>query len=184
MSEYYAFGPDAEVLGQAMLAFVNSTQSDTIHPLLDYHNLTDVQPDDWYPQQVWLDVFSDLSNSGNAMFDFVSVGMQIVHTANFSENVRALPFGDIIMELVAIMNGFNRGEDAGYITCKQIGLNHVRIVACVPYPDDFLYGVFYGAAQEFLPTSSNFAVQYDGTEPCRERGGEATVIHIIWEDLT
>ena len=183
MTEYYAFGPDAEVLGQAMLAFVNSTRSETIHPLLEYHQLLDIEPDAWYPQQVWLDVFSDLANSGNAMFDLVSVGMQMIRAVDIPMEMRDLSFSQVVMYVVDAVNAFNRGDDAGVISCERVDPSHIRIIACMPYPDDFLYGTFYGVAQEFLPLSSNFSVHYDDKIPCRERGGEATVIHVIWDEL-
>jgi hypothetical protein len=53
---YKSFDPDAQVVGQAMLGFRAAADQEMIEPLLEKYGLTDIQRDQWYPLQTWLDI--------------------------------------------------------------------------------------------------------------------------------
>jgi hypothetical protein len=178
---YQTFGPDAEVLGQAMVAFVASINFNNFQHILQQHGLSDIDSSKWYPQQVWLDVFNDMVAERNASNNFVSIGMKVVETMVTPPGVEAIPF-------LEMMKGFgensyranNRGADIGYITTEVVSDNHVIMHDATPYPDDFVYGAYYAMARRFLPKGTTFIVKFDEDIPRRNYGGSETLVHITW----
>lgn len=178
---YRAFGPDAEVYGAAMLAFVNSINYTNFHSIMEQHGVVHVDPERWYPQQVWLDIFSDIASQSGGSSNLVSIGMKIVDTAPMPPEIKSLPFKEIMLGFEQgsyRMN--NRGKDIGGIETVVISDTHLVMVDKTPYPDDFIYGAYYAMARRFLPRGTDFSVKYDESIPRREYGGEATRVHISW----
>lgn len=179
--KYQTFGPDSEVYGAAMLAFVISINYTNFHTILEKYDVVHIEPEKWYPQQLWLDIFSDISSQPGASANLVSIGMKIVDTAPMPPEVQALPFKDIML-------GFNqgsylannRGKDIGGIETQILSDQHILMIDKTPYPDDFVYGAYYAMARRFLPKGTKFTVKYEDDTPRREFGGEATRVHIMW----
>jgi hypothetical protein len=183
MSKYVAFNPENEVLGAAMLGFIDCVNKDRIYPFLEKHGLTQIDPQTWYPLQRWLDVLGDISeqSGGGAMFDFVAVGLRIIETAKFPPAFADLTFEQAVMAIDNLYQANMRGGDFGnYVVDKDNG-NHFKVTARIPYPDDMGYGQLYGMARRFLPEGTSFVVKYDDDIPRREKGGESTIMHVMWE---
>jgi hypothetical protein len=182
MDDFKAFDPDTEVVGQQMLAFVQCANQAEVMPYLEKYGLAPIIPDKWYPLQSWLDVLRDLTTErgGNAMFDLVSIGMKLVDTSVAPPGAEQIPF-DGALGMVNMVNQLNhRNGDIGEYVIERVEDQHVRVVARVPYPDDWLYGMFYGGTRRFLPPGTHFTVSYDDA-PRRSQGGETTILHIEWE---
>jgi len=177
--EYKAFGPDAEVLGGAMLAFIKSINYENFSDILKQHGIDEIDPDKWYPQQMWLDIFSDISTQNNATSNMVSIGMLITQTAPVP-NSENLTFIELMENFDKAYTANNRGGDIGTIEARVVNEKHITMVDKTPYPDAFVYGAYYGMAKRFLPHGTQFVVEYDTKIPRRERGGEATIVHITW----
>jgi hypothetical protein len=185
MKQYKVFGPDAEVLGAAMLAFVESMNYPNFMTILAKHGLHDIYADLWYPQQIWLDVFSDIANRNEASSDLVSIGMKIVDTAPMPPEMQTRSFVDIMMNFNAgsyLAN--NRGRDIGGIQCQILSEQHLVMIDRTPYPDDFIYGAYYAMARRFLGVDVDFTVKFDEQHQRRDQGGRDTRVHIIWEQRT
>jgi hypothetical protein len=181
---YRTFGPDAEVYGAAMLAFVTSINYPNFHTIMEKHGVVHVDPERWYPQQLWLDIFSDIASQHGGSADLVSIGMKLVDTAPMPPEMKALPFKDIMLGFDRgsyRMN--NRGKDIGGIETVVISDTHLVMIDKTPYPDDFAYGAYYAMARRFLPRGTAFSVKYDESIPRREHGGQATHVHISWTVL-
>jgi len=181
MQKYQAFDPKSEVMGQSMLGFILCIRREEIMPFLEMHGLNNIKPDGWYPLQKWLDVLSNLAEErpGQAMFDFMAVGMRVSEMTPFSPEIEARPFPDVLMALDEVYQAIHRGN-AGGSTFERVGSKHIKVVNKVPYPDDFMYGANYGMVRRFIG-GKPFTVYYDPDIPRREQGGEQTVVHITWE---
>lgn len=178
--KYQAFDPDSEVIGQSMLSMIECINQESIRPILEKRNLTDIQPDDWYPVQDWLDVLNDLTEDGDHMLDFVSVGMKAAEITPWPPELEQLPFDQAIAAINdAFIRQIHRG-DVGDVQSELVDDTHLKITLRTPYPDDLMYGAAYQHARHFLPPSANFAVFYDEDEPRRDMGGEVTIVHIEW----
>lgn len=180
--QYKTFGPDAEVLGGGMLAFIESINYDNFSSILETHGVDNINPNEWYPQQVWLDVFSDIASQPGSSSNLVSIGMKIADTAPIPPEALTLPFQEVML-------GFNdgsyfannRGKDIGRIDVEILDEKHICMIDKTPYPDDFVYGAYYATARRLLPRGTDFTVKYDETIPRRGNGGDATRVHIIWK---
>ncbi len=181
MKQYKVFGPDAEVTGLAMMAFTASLHYHNFSHIMAQHGLDNIYADRWYPQQVWLDLFSDIAKQSGAMFDLVSIGMKIVDTAVFPPEVEALSFPEVMMYANVNYLANNRGRDIGSIQVQMIDERHLLVIDQTPYPDDFVYGTYYALARRFLAHKALFTVKYEEKHVRREQGGAETRVHITWE---
>lgn len=184
MSRYEPLGPGCEVRGASMLAFVKSAREENIQTILERHGLDNIDPDRWYPLETWLDVFNDIAEAGSmeAVFNLVGIGISTIDTAVLPPDFDILPFNEVIMRTDEVYSLNTRGENRGEYSCELVGDRHIRMIITAPYPDDYHYGIIYGLARRFLPRGTGFTVYYDLYEPRREQGGEATIIHLEWEE--
>ncbi len=53
--------PDAEASGAAIIAVLNCARGDHLRPIMDKHGLRHVDPAEWYPMRLWLDVIKDIA---------------------------------------------------------------------------------------------------------------------------
>lgn len=180
--KYQAFDPNSQAIGTALLGFIQSARHKDLMPYLEKHSLTHIEPHKWYPVQTWLDVLSDLSEErpGETMFDFISVGMGIAKVVPLPEEYQSLPFEEALLASGGRGYKMNHRGDVGEHTIKKVGDNHITITIRTPYPDDLMYGVYYGLALRFLSSDTRFAFHYD-ERMRRDHGADVTVIHVIWD---
>lgn len=183
MPPYKALGPDAEVYGKAILVSTEALSYRLFKPILEKHGLAPINSNHWYPQQTWLNVFSDLSRLDNSISSYmISIGIKIAELAYIPPKVEALPFDKAMMGVTEYYYWANhRGTNIGFIDVQKIGDKHLMIIDGTPYPDGLVYGMYYGMTRRFLPKGTPFTVRYDEKEPRRETGGRLTIIHIKWE---
>ena len=92
--------PNAKVIGQAMLSFIDCLTHDQIEPFLQRHNLTHIDEKKWYPLQQWLDVLTDIANQDpNAMYDFVSIGMMLNERAMLPPEWDSRPYRQALRQV-------------------------------------------------------------------------------------
>lgn len=183
MPTYSDFSQDAEILGRPMLGLLENLTQESIRPILEEHNLIEIEPDRWYPMNTWVSVFMDLIERYNgASTELVSAGMAAIDKAALPPDINSIPY-------IAVVQGANdvylmniRGTDVGYMNCEVITPQHVILRCRTPYPDDFVYGNFYAGARRFLPKGTQFTVSYDENNLRRDQGGEETLYHIEWGD--
>jgi len=182
--KYIAFDPKAEVNGYSLLGFSQCLRKEVVQPLLEAHGLANIDPAGWYPVQDWLDVLNDLAEErpGQAMFDFVAVGMKVAETTQYPPEFKGLPLPKIFtIGNEQFRSLQHRGGDVGEIVLEVVGSKHVIQKVRTAYPDDFWYGLFYGFTRLFLPPGTHFTLYYDPEIPRRDEGGEWTLIHVTWE---
>lgn len=178
---YEPFHPDHEFLGQVVLNLQSALGSGRVHEVFVKHGLGDVDPQAWYPVQLWFDAVNEIANDPAAMMDFVGLGMKSVENAKITPEVRAMPVGEFLQGSARTYPQFNRGTDIGEIRGELVDEQHVKMIVRAPHPDDFWYGAYYGLMRQLLPSGVLFTVYYDPDIPRRDEGGEITVIHITWD---
>lgn len=174
--------PHTEISGEALQGLINNLQSDEITPYLMKYGLEDIQPERWYSLQNFQALLNELEANGNAMLNMVAIGMSVA-------GVAAMPPGLNDPTLDTMLESWNehyqhshRYGDIGHKSAEKVEKNHYRLILdhCV-YPDDMEYGVLYGFARRFLPSSTPFMVWYDNDVQRLDQGGTQTVIHVRWE---
>lgn len=182
LRRYKVFSADAEVHGVFVRAFYEWENYQNIvpflmqHGLLGRHGFRTVDPDQWYPQQIWLDVLNDLVDSyGGMCGDLVSIGMTIFDTADFWHR---LDNQHILSVLDAWKHDYfacHRATDPGQITIQHQDSAQIRVATRLPYPDELIYGLLYAMVRHFCPEGMDFVLKYDDTLPRRGDGGRSTV---------
>jgi hypothetical protein len=180
VTTYTCSDPSAAVIGQNMLSFIQNVNAADILPVLEQHGLSHIEPDKWYPLQEWLDILSELSSQSNAMFNMVAIGTAISETAILPPGAEQLSLEQILFAINDVYQMQHQG-DVGSVITEKVSDKHIKLIVCVPYPDDLEYGTAYGFARRFLPGSTLFTVEYDANAPRHDQGGDNTIIHIKWE---
>lgn len=158
---FVAGTPEAIVIGQTMLAFLENIQVDSLRPILEKHNATDIDPEKWYPHQTWMDILRDVQDSldeGEASVTFVAFGRKVVEAAVMPPEIKTIP--DVLHALQAIhhANLRNIPEEEGYIIEERGEKNYV-VYHNTPNPDDAIYGFLWGLAARFKQPQERFIVE-------------------------
>ncbi|MDX1993035.1 MAG: hypothetical protein SF029_11625 [bacterium] len=178
----YTCDPNIELNGITTMAFIRNVQHAEIAPILQKHRMDTIDPNAWYPLQDVLNVLSDVSQTGDSMSNFVSLGMAAVQMQFQAapQQLEGLTLADLLLRYPQVYQARHRGGSAGTISVEQPEQKHIIIRMDIPYPDDVFYGVFYAYARGLLPKGTSFTVKYDPRIPRREEGGSETIIHITW----
>ena len=177
---FKTFGPDAQVWGRAMLGFITAINYRDFETILKHHKLTRIDPEAWYDQQIWLDVFNDIARLPSASSYFIKIGLKLIDNIVIPPEAQTLPFADLMRQAGEIYKMNNRGKDIGSIETEVINDKHLAMHDRTPYPDDFVYGAFYMMALRFLPKHTPFVVKFDERGLRRDKGGAVTIVHIRW----
>lgn len=180
MPTYKLFSSDTEVSGQALMDFEQAIGGENFSPILDKHGLTDIKADEWYPGDRWVAVLNEISEMGNSMFDFVSIGIKQISTLAMPPELEELSLIEKIHMAEEIYKMNYRGTDVGSVKIEIINDTHVKVLVRAFEPGDLWYGAAYGFMKRFAPEGTDFKVYYDTDILRYEQGGDVTVIHIEW----
>jgi len=157
---YVAGTPEAEVIGQAVSAFVDNMEAETISPILPKHGFDNINPDKWYPHQSWLNVLHDMEAEvgGQASMAFVAFGKQVVQSAVMPDTLKTIP--DVLNALHDIhhLNLRNVPDEEGYSLEKRGDTDYI-VFHNTPNPDHVIYGFLWGLAARFKSPSEQFVVR-------------------------
>jgi hypothetical protein len=178
----YTCDPNLEIGGHSARSLLESINRDNYFEILEKHGFTNIDPHAWYPVQDLLDVINDINERGGAMMDFVSIGVAAGANSILPPEIQALSLSEFFMAYGKVYQRIYRNGDAGEIQVKMVKGNHLAItLRGVPYPDDLMYGVFYGLARRFARDEEQFTLAYDNILSRRDNGGEYTTINLTWE---
>jgi hypothetical protein len=163
--------PQAEVIGQTMLAFSENLRADAVVPILEKHGLSNIDPDRWYSHQLWMDVLNDMAESlgGEASSAFVAFGKQVVQSAVMPPEIQTIPDALNALHAIHHANLRNVPEAEGY-SLEVVGDKHYIVYHNTPNPDDAIYGFLWGLAARFKGPGETFRVhKIDNPDPSRSR---------------
>jgi hypothetical protein len=159
MSTAKPFDPNVEVLGAVIIAISQSINSDELLPILEARGLGNVQPDQWYPAATWIDALNDIAAHDNGSMNLVAASIKV------SENIpQASGDGTIKGAFMTANDTYymsHRGGYLGEIKVESTKDKEVTVSAYSPYPDDYLYGAFYGHARRHAPKNANLRIYRD-----------------------
>ena len=179
MTQFIAFDPNTEVNGATIMSITDGLGA-SAGSVLTTHGLHNLQADQWYPQQLWLDAFRDIAaTSVNAMLDLVNIGMKIPENALFPPDIKSIQSALESIDVAYRMN--HRGGEIGSYQCISVGHSQMDMVCRNPYPCDFDYGLIYSMVRRFRPLKTQFVVQHDDTAPCRKKGADSCIYHVTWQ---
>jgi len=182
---YKSFDPEAQVIGQAMLGFRAAAEKEMIEPLLEKYGLTDIQPDQWYPLQSWLDVLSDIAEQAGdyaSMLTFVNIGQKVAANIyippEVEANIKEMGFVEFMKQVGVPAYFRDHKGNVGSNIAEKIDARHIKFTLNTPYPPDFWYGIFYGSARR---SCEAFVVHYEDMNMRHYDSSQSIVIHLIVE---
>ncbi len=152
--------PDTEIKGEVLLPFINNLNADMIRPILAKHNLTEINPEQWYTLQRWLDVLKDLSTQDESMFNFVAIGLAVGETAPLPPGIEQVPFEVFFLNMYpqAYKMQF-RNTIPGTVSVEKVADKHLLFKIDNPFPPDLVYGAIFGLAKRLMPASAQYTGQ-------------------------
>jgi hypothetical protein len=175
ITEFQAINPLVQVNGTTILSTIEgSAIKDLTKKILAEVGLpANPEPDQWYPQQKWLDVLKKIQDKYGAA-NLKMIGKKIPETANFPPQINSIETG---LESIGVAHRMNhRGGEIGYYRFEKTSENEGFVEANNPYPCDFNMGIVIGMAKRFVPTA--FVSHEAGS--CRKAGGAVCRYHIHW----
>lgn len=180
MAQFVAFDPKVEVLGQALVTSTEGT-GDEASVYLAAHSMGNIQPDQWYNQQEWLNFLKAINDHRlNAMFDLVGIGMKTPDNAIFPPQIDSIPSALASIDVAYHMN--HRNGEIGHYHVNVLGDSSIDMLCENPYPCDFDYGLIYSMVRRFRPQNAKFSVVHDPNAPCRQKGADSCTYHITWDN--
>jgi hypothetical protein len=164
---FEASSPEVQVDGRTILAVVNGIMIRSVaNELLAREGLSAIQPEAWYSQQAWLNVYRRIAEKlgSDALF---AIGTRIPYYAEFpTERMRDVPTA-----LQAIDHAYHtahRGGEIGVYAYSQPepGIHELRCAN--PYPCDFDMGIIHSLIERFRGSQQYMLEHVAGS--CRKRG--------------
>jgi hypothetical protein len=179
MAQFVAFAPDVEVNGQTVRAIVEGLKPFEMLALriLSTYGIVDPRPDQWYPQQAWLDAFKHISAKIGA--SLYKIGQQIPENAEFPPDIDTVEKALASIDVAYYMN--HRGGEIGTYGCEKVDEQRIKMVCRNPYPCDFDRGIITAMAVRFAP-NNNVKVIHDDSLPCRKKGDDSCTYWVTWHE--
>lgn len=155
---FVAGTPQAEVIGQTVLAFSENLEADIIAPLLPKYGLDNIDASAWYPHQSWMNVLRDLSTLEGSSTAFVAFGKQVVQTAVMPPEIDSIPKVLEMLHAIHHLNLRNIPEDEGYVI-RKISERHYLVFHNTPNPEDAIFGFLWGLAARYKQPNEQFVVR-------------------------
>ncbi len=145
--------------------------------LLAQGGLTDLDPEGWYPQQPYLDMFRALE----ARFGEVALRVmaaQVPDTSKFPPGIRTLEQAMQSLDIAYQLN--HRGGAIGHYACLPLGHRALELVCDNPYGCAFDQGILDALVADFAPAGSRPVVTHAPGTPCRRFGGDSCTYLVNW----
>jgi hypothetical protein len=159
MSNAKPFDQHVEVLGAVIIAISQSINSEELVPILEKHGLTKIEPMKWYPANTWIQALEDVASHTNSGMNLVAASIKV------SENIpQATGDGTIKGAFVTANDTYYMNHRNGYLGEIRVDSSKEReitVSAYSPYPDDYLYGAFYGHARRHAPAGADLRIYRD-----------------------
>ena len=183
MTPYETFDRDVEVNGRTVLSIVEKGMgrfSDAYREraiaALAEAGIRDPSPDEWYPQQAWLDAFETIATDLQPhVLD--RLGEQLPDVADWPQESATVSGG--LRGIDEAYRRNHRGGEIGEYRFERIDERAGEVTCHTPYPCPFDRGLIRGVATEHAPVDSFVFIEETGTD-CRREGGEACTYTVYW----
>lgn len=183
MTQYEAFDPAVEVHGRTILHVVDEALArfsdayrQRAREALAANGIDDPAPDEWYPQQAWLNTFEAIAAEMEPHI-LDRLGEQIPDIVAWPEDGAGIEDGLRAIDEAYRMN--HRGGDIGYYRFEPIDYQSGEVTCKTPYPCPFDRGLIRAVARRTAPVEAFVFVEERG-ETCRRNGADACTYTVSW----
>ncbi len=157
--KYVAHNPEAQVMGNTVLAFTQNMLANDIQDILEKYNITDIDPNAWYSQQVFLDAYRDIvSNMQNATERLVAIGKATMAAVEFPQDVQTPQDAIKILHQTYQMLHRNVPESEGWDVIEHTP-DYLEVLFNAPYANDAAFGYLYTIANRLKPAGYSAQVR-------------------------
>ena len=183
MATHEAFDRDVEIKGETVLAIVegamgrfSETYRSQAMTALENEGIVDPDPDEWYPQQAWLNAFGTIADDLEPhVLD--RLGEQLPSVAEWSTDIDTVP--EALRSIDDAYQRNHRGGEIGYYRFEQRDEQSGTVTCYNPYPCPFDRGLIRGVAKQYAPVNAFVFIEETGSE-CRRDGDDRCTYTIHW----
>lgn len=183
MTQYEAFDPEVEVHGRTILTVVDdalSRFSETYRrqalEVLAENGIDDPSPEQWYPQQAWLDSFEAIAAELEPHI-LDRLGEQVPEDVPWPDSIDGVEDGLRSIDRAYQRN--HRGGEIGFYRFEPIDGQSGRVTCRNPYPCPFDRGLIRAVARSHAPVEAFVFVEERG-EQCRRDGDDRCTYTVTW----
>jgi hypothetical protein len=166
---------DGSYSGEALQTFLKGLRQSEglIQEILREHNLTTIDPQQWYPLDVARGIYRSVAQrvGDNTLF---GVGLEMIGSAAFPPGIHDVPSVLASLDMAYRLNA--RGPQIGGITCTFGDDSSATVVFTTPFPCALERGIVQGCCDRF----NTPALLEHGSAECRDRGDERCVYFVSW----
>jgi len=156
MPQFVSYNSNIEVNGYTIQSFIKGVTPlfrQKIISILADNDINNLEKDNWYNQQNWLDAFKQIYETIGEHTLF-SIGKSIPDSAIFPDYIKNLK--DALASIDIAYHENHRGGEIGYYRLiKYNSKKREAIMECKnPYPDAFNQGIITSIVRKFKPTNS------------------------------
>lgn len=183
MAQYEAFDPSVTVHGETILhvvddalALFSEDYQERARETLAAHGIDDPHPEEWYPQQAWLDTFEVIAEDLEPhLLD--RLGEQIPGVADWPGDISSVADG--LRSIDDAYQRNHRGGEIGYYRFERLD-DQTGLVTCKnPYPCPFDRGLIRAVARQHAPVEAFVFLEEQGEE-CRRDGADRCAYTVSW----
>lgn len=183
MVPYQAFEQDVEIKGKTVIAVVEEAMGkfseayqDRAMTALAEEGIVDPSPDEWYPQQAWLNAFETIAGTLEPhVLD--RLGEQLPSVAEWPTDIGTVP--DALRSIDSAYQRNHRGGEIGFYRSKQIDKQTGEVTCHNPYPCPFDRGLIRGIAKQYAPVDAFVFIEETGSA-CRRDGDDQCTYTVHW----
>lgn len=183
MAQYEAFERDVEVHGHTILAVIDDALARfseeyrrTARDALADNGVEDPTPDEWYPQQAWLDTFETIAKDLEPHI-IDRLGEQIPDVVDWPSGLSGVEEGLRSIDTAYRRN--HRGGEIGEYRVEPLDDHTANVVCKTPYPCPFDRGLIRAVARKYAPVEAFVVVEERG-DACRRDGADACTYTVSW----
>ena len=175
MAQFVSYYPDVIVQGAWMLALLG-VLGEPAGMLAARAGLLGIQPDQWYPQQPFLDALREVCALAPAgLYD---AGQRLGDRLTFPPEVHT-----VAAALLALEDRYqfhHRNDDRSHWRVTVEGRRALTCVSSTPYPSDVEYGIVGALVRRYHPAGLHCRVVHDLSEPTRKAGADSCTYRVRW----
>lgn len=183
MTQYEAFDPAVEVHGRTILTVVDEALARFSEEYQTYartalaeNGIEEPAPDEWYPQQAWLNTFEAIADALQPhLLD--RLGEQVPNVAAWPPGISNIEEG--LQSINKAYQQNHRGGEIGFYRAEQIGTETAQVTCMNPYPCLFDRGLIRAVTQTYAPVETFVFVEESGDE-CRREGADGCTYTVFW----
>ncbi len=144
---YQAASPEAEYIGGALYALTQNLRADVIQPVLERFGIHQVNPEQWYQQQLVLDVMREIEKRFT-FEELVAIGVKAGEIAPLPPNVYDIESALLVANAIHKLSCRNIPTEDGIVT-EKLSPTHFRMTMNIPTPPFLTYGLVFGLVRRF-----------------------------------